>query len=1114
MQQSPESPLLGFLKKNCPALLKETANAIGRMVKTVGQNDAAERLAEEIFQAFEAVVKSSPAPSEDLTVIDEFLSQPSPSHGKSTERALWWKEEGNRFVGKAKSSKETVQTEENARVAVYAYSRALSLSEEGDGDGLLRTALLSNRSHAFLLCGLPLCALADASACILSDPQGVFPKAFFRRAQALEAVQNDGVGALGVHYEGPCSKVSHSLAADSTAAGREERRRERERMKRALFEEALREESRLSVATACQFMSAEVRKNDTRGRHVMLTSSENVTAHRGTHLVLRERPAAVFLSLSPVSLLSSEAGEKNKKKETKKGSADLLEGPDFSICAGCLLPVGGLSGGFSPPSSFLSPGLAASSAPDARGAEAGSSSLTEDSGFGEMEPAGCVERQKESALDEDTLAGSCEFKGAEGSSGSREKQWQERRWCPPLSVPCLGCSAVLFCSEKCRDESAHARLSDCGIGGARGILSSTDGTVGVCGTRLAQLLSPEGVLALQSCAKETGEREEDEIGALCGGIPLSADDSLDCALQSWAVSKALTKSGRASFSGGKVLWRLLQARSNAFGISLWCRDSRSPASSLFDSSGKTGRGRVNPVLGGRMRVVGVGLYRKASMFNHSCSPNCTASFNGDLISVLRSAGTVVVSEGRSANAQEHALQEENGELCVSYGTLAGRESREERQDHLRRVYGFECTCDACEGGALAQKLASMAGSLRANGRMDVPLEVCVQKRTEGWARGLFSELVGLLRPCGECFDARSAVVGFQGGGSENCGGDSEAASQSRRGVLGCLPSRPPRSLDGWLEVARDLCGEGDGSVIDRAERVLRVLSGAGSEIETSSVVSCLAGWGHSVWVGVGRCLSCGSQEAKRWKEFGSLRETEGLGRGRGTRRTCETGRDKEGEREEREGESVREIGMTTVEAVRRAVGESGLLHFSASGALREAAESCRDSTEESVRIAGAAAGLTSAALLALHFPLGGRSPEAAGAFARSLCDVLNVKGEDRVKVKGAMEGRAGEGEREASWKVAETAAERDRRGEEIGSQRVVQSSNGEKVEGESTHASLRASIGSQRVVQSSNGGKVEGKESEICDRRAVCLESVRECEQRLRHCLGPVHPCVLEVAGV
>lgn len=73
-----------------------------------------------------------------------------------------------------------------------------------------------------------------------------------------------------------------------------------------------------------------------------------------------------------------------------------------------------------------------------------------------------------------------------------------------------------------------------------------------------------------------------------------------------------------------------------------------------------------------------GIFPVAARINHSCNPNCHATWNDNI-------GKLTV----------HAMSDicEGQEITVSY--ISTPEERDRRQGILGRVYGFTCTCDFC-----------------------------------------------------------------------------------------------------------------------------------------------------------------------------------------------------------------------------------------------------------------------------------------------------------------------------------------------------------------------------------------------------------------------------------
>jgi len=72
------------------------------------------------------------------------------------------------------------------------------------------------------------------------------------------------------------------------------------------------------------------------------------------------------------------------------------------------------------------------------------------------------------------------------------------------------------------------------------------------------------------------------------------------------------------------------------------------------------------------------VYTRISRVNHSCAPNCAHSYDsGRGVGQIRALRDIAVGE----------------ELYISYTEL--RAPRRVRQQHLRQMYNFECSCDVC-----------------------------------------------------------------------------------------------------------------------------------------------------------------------------------------------------------------------------------------------------------------------------------------------------------------------------------------------------------------------------------------------------------------------------------
>ena len=104
---------------------------------------------------------------------------------------------------------------------------------------------------------------------------------------------------------------------------------------------------------------------------------------------------------------------------------------------------------------------------------------------------------------------------------------------------------------------------------------------------------------------------------------------------------------------------------------------------------------------------GLGLYPTISRYNHSCMPNVGYDFKGwDMC--LYSAVDI----------------EEGTELCTCYTDMVFFFNREERKEHLKSKFNFDCLCVGCtlqgnnnqsQSDAKRERLRSLAGSLSQRG---------------------------------------------------------------------------------------------------------------------------------------------------------------------------------------------------------------------------------------------------------------------------------------------------------------------------------------------------------------------------------------------------------------
>lgn len=98
------------------------------------------------------------------------------------------------------------------------------------------------------------------------------------------------------------------------------------------------------------------------------------------------------------------------------------------------------------------------------------------------------------------------------------------------------------------------------------------------------------------------------------------------------------------------------------------------------------------------RVIAKGVYLSTSFFNHSCVPNCVATFEGDSLTIRTTC-----------------LVPENTELCISY--IDNALPRTTRQAQLQLNWRFDCSCDRCTSKVALENEALVHG-------MYCPLQGC------------------------------------------------------------------------------------------------------------------------------------------------------------------------------------------------------------------------------------------------------------------------------------------------------------------------------------------------------------------------------------------------------
>ena len=112
-------------------------------------------------------------------------------------------------------------------------------------------------------------------------------------------------------------------------------------------------------------------------------------------------------------------------------------------------------------------------------------------------------------------------------------------------------------------------------------------------------------------------------------------------------------------------------------------------------------------------TVGSALYLNASLINHSCRPNSFPTFDGITMHVKC---LTKISKDQ--------------EICIAY--IDTKNTTDERQKSLFRVYKFKCTCQCCQDKSLDdEKLRNKDGTLSSVEKMTRVLETLSSYQKQG-----------------------------------------------------------------------------------------------------------------------------------------------------------------------------------------------------------------------------------------------------------------------------------------------------------------------------------------------------------------------------------------------
>ena len=245
---------------------------------------------------------------------------------------------------------------------------------------------------------------------------------------------------------------------------------------------------------------------------------------------------------------------------------------------------------------------------------------------------------------------------------------------PRIECPCGG---GRYCSHECRraawsDPGDHCRM-ECAGGGLL----------------WTSLIPTEFVLATRAVRKDRDEVKRNikrtrrwvDLDWRGAWRALEESDDPDATTKRASVVAFSLLAARCSGLGDvkDLMFAALAVMANTFGVkkpdwpSRLHRDGVDDASTELD---KLEDWRV--IFNMSESTVAMGLFLDASLMNHSCVPNCFASFGG--------------REIRIHNVRE---VREGEEFTISYGPVVGSDTPTGRGDALHRSHGFRCQCEGC-----------------------------------------------------------------------------------------------------------------------------------------------------------------------------------------------------------------------------------------------------------------------------------------------------------------------------------------------------------------------------------------------------------------------------------
>lgn len=247
---------------------------------------------------------------------------------------------------------------------------------------------------------------------------------------------------------------------------------------------------------------------------------------------------------------------------------------------------------------------------------------------------------------------------------------------PIAPIYCPFCVNVLYCSEKCEQESSTHHKIECSI--LPIIWGSKTSITCHLALRIISQKSPEYFSKLKDTLKSLKPEETDKLpnddyrrvyGLVCHENGRSFEDFFQRSVMAYFLAKCLelgnffgAQSDRDVFNFiGSLLLRNLQfLQFNAHEVAeLQQVDLKDIGTSVF---------------------IGGAIYPTLSLFNHSCDPGIVRYYNGNIV-VARAVKNI-----------------KNGEVVAeNYGPIFTQQLREDRRSHLKEQYWFDCECTACVG---------------------------------------------------------------------------------------------------------------------------------------------------------------------------------------------------------------------------------------------------------------------------------------------------------------------------------------------------------------------------------------------------------------------------------